>query len=289
MLTGFLLAVFTGLTWCAIGIVLSRCARNDFDAVTYSVIQGAGSALFTFLCYVRLADFELRAALPLILLILGAGTINGAAQAVVKNAMGKGNHGPVWAISQSALILPFIFSFFVFRESGSVFQWLGTGLIVFGIILPVAGEFRKAGGWFLPAFAAFLMFGVCQIFYLYPSRDPVFADPSHLRPTLVCLGNLTGWSFVGILRRKPLRFSKGVVITGIGMALLSVVSLKAFFESLDILTRNGLGGIGIPLVVGSNIAFFAFYALLILREKNKPRDWAGLGAVLAGILCVAVN
>ena len=73
MLTGFLLAVFTGLTWCAIGMVLSRCARDHFDAVAYSLIQGAGSAVFTFLCYVNTAEFELRTAWPLILLIVGAG------------------------------------------------------------------------------------------------------------------------------------------------------------------------------------------------------------------------
>ena len=93
---------------------------------------------------------------------------------------------------------------------------------------------------------------------------------------------------MGICRGTRPEFSRAVTLTGIGMALLSVLSLKAFFESLDILTRCGLGGIGIPVVVGSNIAFFALYALVILREKNKPRDWAGLAAVLAGIVCIAL-
>ena len=288
MLTGFLLAIFTGLTWCAIGIVLSRCARDDFDAVAYSLIQGAGSAAFTFFCYVRMEAFEFGQALPLILLILGAGVVTGTSQALVKRAMSRGNHGPVWAISQSALVLPFLFSCVVFGERGTVFQWMGTALITAGILIPVAGEFRRAKEWFLPAFLSFLMFGLCQIFYLFPSRDPLFSDPSHLRPTLVCLGNLTGWSIVGICRGKRPRFSRAVTAAGIGMALLSVFSLKAFFESLDLLTEHGLGGIGIPLVVGSNIAFFSIYALAILRERNSPRDWAGLTAVLAGIVCIAV-
>ncbi len=288
MLTGFLLAVFTGLTWCAIGMVLSRCARDHFDAVAYSLIQGAGSAVFTFLCYVNTAEFELRTAWPLILLIVGAGVVNGSSQAFVKRAMSRGHHGPVWAISQSALVLPFLFSCFVFGERGTVFQWGGTVLIAAGILIPVAGEFRRAREWFLPAFLSFLMFGLCQVLYLFPSREAVFADPAHLRPTLVCLGNLTGWSLVGICRGTRPEFSRAVTLTGIGMALLSVLSLKAFFESLDILTRCGLGGIGIPVVVGSNIAFFALYALVILREKNKPRDWAGLAAVLAGIVCIAL-
>ena len=39
MYTGFLLAVLTGFTWTAFGVVISRCARKDFDIITYSMAQ----------------------------------------------------------------------------------------------------------------------------------------------------------------------------------------------------------------------------------------------------------
>ncbi|MPN49870.1 hypothetical protein SDC9_197494 [bioreactor metagenome] len=73
------------------------------------------------------------------------------------------------------------------------------------------------------------------------------------------------------------------------MALLSLVSLKLFFLGLDCLSRAGAGNIGIPLIVGCNIAAFSLYSLLFLKERLSRIEIAGMLAVPAGIIVIAIR
>ena len=287
MWQGFLLAVLTGFTWTAIGVVLSRCAKARFDVIAYSLAQTLFGILLTAFCYVHFGAIAWRELLILLVLVGTGGVINSIAQMVVRQAMSRGNHGPVWAISQAALVIPFLAGVVLWGNTGSVGQWLGTGLIAGGILIPVAKQFHSQRSGLLPTLLAFLLFGVVQTLYAAPSQIPDFHDSAGLRPTLVSLGGFAGWCIVLSARRERPVWNRPTLALALFMALLSLVSLKIFFLGLDQLSRAGLGNVGIPLIVGANILGFAFYSRVVLREKPSKPEAAGIAMVLAGIVATA--
>ncbi len=288
MMTGFILAVLTGLTWTAIGVVLSRCARESFDVVSYSLAQTLITAIASFFIYVKPAEINTGNIYILLAFVFTAGLLNAIAQKVVKVAMSKSNHGPVWAISQSALIIPFLAGVLIWDSHGTVGQWLGTLLILGGIIFPVLRKFGNLKNWLLPTLIAFFMFGIVQTLYLSPSMLPDFTDNTGLRPTLASLGGFSGWLIVKGYKHKKLRYDRHTIYLAFFMSLLSLISLKIFFLALDSLSQVGLGNIGIPLIVGSNIIGFILYSLTILKEKLNRVEITGMILALLGIICLAL-
>lgn len=289
MVLGFLLAALTGLSWTAIGVVLSCCAKQRLDVITYSMIQTAITAVLAFLLYADLGKAEGREVWIPVLAVFGAGALNSIAQMIVKSAMAHGNHGPIWTISQSALIIPFLAGVVLWGNRGTTGQWLGTGLIVGGILIPALGKFRNFKLWIRPALVAFFLFGVVQTLYMVPSQLAGYRDSAGLRPFLVAFGGLTGWELVRFQRHTRFVLNRATLILAPGMAVLSLVSLKLFFLGLDQLSRAGLGNVGIPLIVGCNIVGFSFYSLLILRERPSRLETSGMLAVLTGIATIAMN
>lgn len=288
MALGFLFAALTGLSWTVIGVVLSRCAKQRFDIVTYSMIQTAVTGILAFLLYARPSGAAAGTLLPG-LAVFGAGALNSVAQMVVKTAMTRGNHGPVWAISQSALIIPFLASVILWGKHGTVGQWTGTVLITGGILIPVAGKFGDFQHWLRPALIALLLFGIVQTLYLVPSQLPECRGIGNLRPMLVAFGGLAGWELVRRRVRGRFHWNRATLILALFMSVLSLISLKLFFLGLDHLARAGLGNVGIPLIVGCNIAGFSLYSLLVLRERPSRIETSGMLAVLAGIAAIAIN
>lgn len=288
MLLGFTLAILTGLTWTLIGVVISRCARANFDMVAYSLAQTGVTAVLTFLVYAVPGRIEWRSLLLLTLLVFSGGLLNSLAQMTVKKAMERGDHGPVWAISQAALVIPFLAGVLLWGHPGNLGQWLGTALIAGGILVPVLGKFHDLRHWLLPTLVAFVLFGLVQTLHAAASQLPACRDTAELRPTLVALGGLTGWEIVRRHQQRRLRWELRTAGLTLAMALLSLASLRMFFLSLDQLSRNGLGNVAMPLIVGSNILGFAFYSLLVLRERPDRRARVGMLGVLAGIVVLAL-
>ncbi len=288
MALGFLLAALTGLTWTLIGVVLSRCAKGGVDIISYSLMQTGITAAGALLLYVKPSAVNGSDWLIPVLAVFGGGMLNSAAQMVVKTAMTRGNHGPVWGIVQSSLIVPFLAGAVLWGVKGSAWQWCGTALIAGGILTPVIGKFGDFRRWLLPALLAFLLLGAVQTLYSVPSQL-AYADSGGLRPLLVAGGGLAGWELVR--RRGRMAFSPNgkTLRLALLMAALSLVSLKLFFLGLDYLSRAGAGNIGIPLIVGCNIAGFSLYSLLLLRERLSRIEIAGMLAVLAGIIVIAIR
>ena len=105
MLNGILFAICTGLCWTCIGIVLSCCASRKMAIIPYSFLQTFLTGAAAFL----LIDFQQFTMADLCILagfVFTAGLMNSMGQYTVHLAMKSGNHAPVWAISQSALLFP---------------------------------------------------------------------------------------------------------------------------------------------------------------------------------------
>ena len=287
MWIGFLLAVLTGLSWTAIGIVLSFCARKNFDVIAYSLAQTLFCTLLTLAVYLHPGAFAWKPFLLLAACIGTGGFLNALAQLLVRHAMTLGCHGPVWAISQSALVIPFLAGVLLFGNAGSAGQWIGTALIACGILIPACGEMHAPGRWLVPTLVTFLLFGIVQTLYLVPSQLPGFDDASGVRPALASLGGFAGWCLPAAIRKERTRWDRRTLLPAFGMALLSLASLKIFFLSLDRLSTAGFGNAAVPLIVGANILGFAIYSRIVLKERPTRMETLGMTAVLGGVSAIA--
>ncbi|MBO5724238.1 MAG: hypothetical protein J6S58_05355 [Lentisphaeria bacterium] len=287
MLYGILTAMGTGLCWSCIGIVLSCCASRNLPLIPYSFLQAVltgTAALFM----VDFQKFDLHDFLILMLFVFTAGFLNSVGQKTVHRAMEQGNHAPAWAISQSALIIPFLTGIFLFQNRGSTGQWIGTVLIVSGILVPVLKEIKHISGYFVYALAAFLIFGAVQTLYGIPSQLSNFKDVAGFRSLAAACGGAAGWFLSAMCSKSSLRFNRKILLIACEMVLVQLVSLRLFFISLDTLSAASCGNIAFPLMTGANISGFAVYSIFIRREKTALLDKIGFCMVIAGLVFIAI-
>jgi drug/metabolite transporter (DMT)-like permease len=152
---GLAFALFTGLCWCAIGIVLSRCAREKLDVISYSLLQTALAAAACFVIYASPGKIVLNCGFYLLCtVILAAAILNALAQYLIKRAMDSGNYAPVWAMAQTAMLFPFLCGVICWGNRINGLNILGLILLLAGIVLPCRKGFRQPENWLGLALAA---------------------------------------------------------------------------------------------------------------------------------------
>lgn len=266
MLNGILFAVLTGFIWTAAGIVISRCAKGDFDLCAYSLLHTLISGLLALAVYTDFYAFQwTRGKCTLYGMILAAGIANAFAQYFVRRAMCRGNHASIWAMMQTCMLFPFFFGLLVFGEKANLSRFAGIFLLIAGVLLPCLKGFLTIRNWFLPSVAGLFLYGTAQILYLIPSHCKKLSDPVLLRPALVCFGGTSSRAWSIKYRNSPENF-----FSDDWHVRAARDRTGTFFRSLDILSVCGNGSITIPLTVGTNIAGFGFYSLVFLREKKHP-------------------
>ena len=287
MLNAILLSICTGLCWTTIGIVLSCGASEKLAIIPYSFLQSLLTGL-VFLFLIDFRNFGLHDLFILLGFIAAAGLLNALGQHTVHHAMKRGNHAPVWAISQSALIFPFLTGILVFHDRGSAGQWFGTALITAGILVPALKDIRNIAGWFFPALTAFVLFGAVQVLYGLPAQLYGFQDAAGARPLAAAWGGTAGWLLIAGWTRSSLRFDRKLLLIVAVMVVVQVVSLRLFFISLDALGAVNCGNLAFPLMTGANISGFAAYSMFFRREKTSLMEKIGFGMVLAGLLFISL-
>ena len=287
MLNGILFAICTGLCWTCIGIVLSCCASRKLPIIPYSFLQTFLTGAAAFL----LIDFQQFTMADLCILagfVFTAGLMNSMGQYTVHLAMKSGNHAPVWAISQSALIFPFLTGIIFFHNQGSLGQWIGTVLIIAGILTASAKDIRSTSKCFLIAFTAFFVFGGTQILYGLPTQLYRFCDVAGARPLAAAWGGSAGWLLIAGCTRTSLHFDRKIFLIAGIMVLIQLIALRLFFVSLDSLAAVNCENIAFPLMTGANLFGFAVYSIFIRREKTSRMDKIGFSMVIAGLLSIAL-
>jgi len=128
----FTTAVFWGILPVVLGILLER--MDAFTIVWYRM-AGAGLLLFLFIVrkYGAAPVFKVRG----IGIILTLATIIGLGGNYVTYALGVKYMSPGMAVVmiQIAPMLLLLGGIFIFRERFSPFQWIGVGLLIFGLVL----------------------------------------------------------------------------------------------------------------------------------------------------------
>ena len=297
-LAGFLLVVMAGICWIGVGISVSKCSERNWD---YNIVQGLNYLGATLLCALLLAaGARWSGSGPILgwgfLLSCLAGIALFYSYVFTSLAMQRGPNGLVWGIMQGGMIGSFLMGVIFFGEPAAPVRLIGLVLILTGVlVMGVSRDSVSAGrgkNWVFPSFLAFLLVLITHCCNSLPSYLPAAQTGSLVRTTGVYFGGLIGFSITtlpGMIRKRNFG-GRGEWITALVLMILNTsTSLFLFYRGLDLLAKNGCGGLAYPIAIGVCVSGFSLYSLLVLKEKFARLSLAGLIAVCLGIIVISLK
>ncbi len=289
------MALLTGLFLAGFGIAISLGVRKGLDMFQFLFWNAFITALLA-LIYPGRPDLAFSQGAPrfgeLILWITGGGVCSISGSLFVQRAMKHGSNNLVWAIQQAGLLVPFLSGVLFFKQNCGWFQVFGIALILAGLFLPSGGNDarERLRQWFPFALGAFLCMGMAEAMQSVPSYWTGWEDTGILRPSLAYAGGSLGSAGAAFfLKRKLLPLGRITLFFAAGVAVWNVLTVICMFKTLDLCSANGIGPIGFPVMIGASILFFAVYSVFVIREKNSVRQWAGLAAILSGVVIISLR
>ncbi len=297
MIEGILLSLASGLLFGGVGAVLRRVSRAGGSLATYYVLFGA--------CYLALSlafsvKWRLVAGaerLPLLAAVIGAaGTVSGFGMLLMTRSMALGHGGISWAISQSALVVPFLAGVLAWGDRSGPAGWAGLALVLAMIVVlgrrpggagTIAADARRGRrAWIAAVAGAFTALGLSQTLSSVPSRWAGWTDTAGLRVPLSAAGFLVVMLLMSAFSRER-RPGRLVPLLALVHGVLGFLGQASFFVALDRLAPLGLAAAAFPVSIGTTILSFALYSALVLRERFRALDIASLAAGSAGIALLA--
>ena len=215
--------------------------------------------------------------IPWIICLLLIGNFNIFGMLLLQTAMKRGNSGIAWALTQSALIGPFLFGI------------TGLCLVLLGMICQIKDERKTPGAApgrmhsLLLAFCAFLCCAVTQTALTISSYSAIPMSGTG-KTFLLMLGAVAGLLIFKLSRRNTsFALSGKMAVTALLLSFLSLASTLLLFLALDKLAAFSLAGLAYPVSLGSSIAGFALYSACVEKEKLSYRQAAGIISIIAGI------
>lgn len=321
MLVALGLALLTGCCWCLIGIVLSQAADRGLHPALMTALTGLGVAALTAI----LIDWSAIAGKAQTMVVVSmsiSGLAMTAGMIALQAAMQRGGHGAAWAVAQSGLAWPFLVAVLIHGERPGLLPWLGLLCIIASLLLlaerrvelPLDQE-RTVGHagvrssverpsehpgsvapitWFPLACLAWLMIGLQQSAFQWPSLTSDAPDPAGIRVPLMCaVGGLSATLLLvssqssrrGPRPRTSLRI---VVLFALLGCTANVVAQPAIARSSDLLAALGSGGIAFPVAIATCITLFVLYSCFHRGERPRPRACAGLACCLSGVVLMSL-
>ena len=299
MNSGILVGILTGVLWAIVGIVMSRCSRSGMDFKVYFTCNSLFTLLLAAVFYAQwpaMGSGPIARVSDMTFLLVGAGILSAFGLILMQTAMKFGHNGAIWAIGQSALVMPFLWGILVMGEHGNALKVMGVALILAGMALPAFVKnaplneepgAEKKTSWFKLALLSLLLIGSGQVLQSIPSYWKGWEDSAGLRPVLIYAGYVIGGAICVLAQRNTQYHSRSLFLLASGMAILNAASVKLFFVTLDRLGLCGMASLAYPITVGTCIVGFSLYSLLAIREKPHLYHWAGLVATLAGIFALS--
>ncbi len=297
-LAGFLLVVISGICWIGVGISVSKCSERNWD---YNIVQGLNYLGATLLCALLLAVSAPWSESGQIfgwgfLLSCLAGIALFYSYVFTSQAMQRGPNGLVWGIMQGGMIGSFLMGVIFFGEPAAPVRLIGLVLILAGVLIMGisrdSASAERGKNWVLPSFLAFLLVLITHCCNSLPSYLPAARTGSLVRTTGVYFGGLIGFSITtlpGMIRKRNFG-GRGEWITALVLMILNTsTSLFLFYRGLDLLAKNGCGGLAYPVSIGVCVSGFSLYSLLVLKEKFARLSLAGLIAVCVGIIVISLK
>jgi multidrug transporter EmrE-like cation transporter len=290
-----LLTVSTGLVWGVVGGILSYVAKKNIDYLSFMTISSFFCSLTSW-CF--LCDFEAIVAagvLPggnLLWVMCSASFFSCIGFWFMRNAMRRGHNGIVWAIGQSAMIIPAIAAVTLLGEDFTFLKFLGFILILssialFSFVSRENNSVENNKSWLMMAVIAFLMLGASNTFCLLPSHWTELKGFGNMRLPFFMTGNFVFFLFSSIVAKS--RFGRmEFFLAGIyaGIVLLGQILL---FMGMDLMAEANMISAVYPIAIGICITSFTLYSVLVMREKASFFTCVGLLSCATGIVIVSIS
>lgn len=295
MAVGIIFLFITAIMWVILGAVISHAAQKNLNL---GFIQGAGAivlAAVTLPLYF-LTDmsvpYQVMIAVPL------SGIGNYLTFILMNKAMQKGPNGLVWAMIQSAFVMPFLMGIIFFKVPCPKTRIAGLIMLVLAMI--VMGVFGKKDDnkvekrsyiWIVFTVLGFLVAGATQSCANLPSyliKEEAGGILTALFRAGLSSGGIFATFFVhGLIDKKIFQW-KGCINSTIVMTVATILSLVFTFIGLDRLAKCNVGAIAYPMIVGISIAIFMIYTAIRLKEKLSFPALCGVLLCLGGIVVIAL-
>ena len=286
----------TGFLWALVGAVFSHVARQNVNFVAFlfvsSLFNAIGAWLFLFKPNLLSGDGR-GVCLNMVAVMATASLFGCLGFQLMGKAMQKGNRGVIWAMSQSAMILPFFTAVLFFNEKPGGLNWLGivlilAGLALFGIKKGAADKpDMSAAGWLWMAYTVFLLVGISLSLTILPSHWKSFHDDAGLRVPVYFTASMLYFLAQYIAMGKK-RLTRRIV--ALGLIYSTVVFLGQFFlyRSLDSFATSGKIGMVYPVAIGICVVLFFIYSVLFLKDEIKGGMLVGMLGIIGGVLLLAL-
>ena len=302
---GILSLSFIGASWCLVGAIAGKAPKHNIKMEYLLFLGGLGAmavcALFMLLSG-KIDSGTPKIALYLTLLAFFLdGLMCYVQHTGVSRAMQNGPNGVIWALTQSAMVFPFIVGILFYgveltamRLAGIIFMLLS--LVLFGGAKDDPETSR--GPWKLVTFIVLVAVAIGQTVTNLPFYYEETKGISNSLCILVMMAGYVIPAFFQIVLDKENKFAptmKHILTSKIiwiySALLLPVAAFFAFtiqLPGMRAMSAHGLGGMCFPLMVGSCIATFSIYSALVLKEKMKKIELIALIFCIAGLICLCV-
>ena len=301
MIQGILLSLASGLLFGSVGVILRRVSRAGGSLVAYYALFGTFYLALALVFQVRWRLVAGVDRLPMLSLLIGlSGVVSGLGMLLMTRSMALGHGGVSWAISQSALVVPFLAGVLLWGDRASAGGWAGLVLVLAMIAVlgrrpgegdvgrQTASAAPRRGPWIASVAGAFAALGVSQALSSIPSRWDGWTDAAGLRVALSAAGFLVVL-LVLLAFTKDRRPGRLVPLLALAHGVVGFLGQAALFASLDRLAPHGLTAAAFPVSIGTTIVSFSLYSALVLRERFRPLDIASLAAGSSGIALLALD
>lgn len=282
--------------WGGIAVIFNLVARKNINIYAFygfSLFFGILCSSF-FVHWGILFKGPVDRLVPLVLLNSFSGVLTMVATLLLIVAMGQGHSSLVWTITQSAIVVQFVYSTLFWNESLSLNQLLGLAAIFLNFVFISAGRSERdgqngrgfSGNQLILVLSSFILNGIAQIMFIAPSHWINWQDTTGARVLLFYMvpGILMVWSVV----RSGRKIDKAGVGLGFLMAVLSVAGMLLLSAALNIFALLRISKIVYPITTAGSIVLFAFYSFLFLGESFNLRKWSGIILGILGIILISV-
>lgn len=296
---GITLAIMAGFCWALVGIIFSFIARkevNYFAFIGFSAFVKMLIAWVIFPNYGIILDGAVENLGPLVVIMTTSGILNSIGITTMNRAMKKGHHGIIWAIAQSALLVPFLAGIVIFDSFVSSRKIIGIFFTLCALLLlgrakttTTCEDMKKQSAgvaWILLAFISMLFLGLHQTLTTIPSYWYNWTDTGNLRPPLIFSGVAIGYAVPAFINRYSI--GKETLKFSLLLILVSMPAQPLLYKSMDLLAPCGLIPIIYPVAVSTTIITFSLYSLLVLKEHASSGYIAGVLCGIIGFLFITI-
>ncbi len=305
VMQGFIITLITGLIWGGVGIVFSRVVKRNIGFSSFMLLASGLILIFSLFIIpdygaIMSGDASSRI-FELLLVMLAVSVTANIGFLKMRGAMQCGHHGFAWAIAQSAMVLPFIFALFFWKEKAEIPRVAGIILILTSFIFLSLKEIRSPGKtdnlkstgpgsglrWIVFSISAFVLIGISQIFSILPSHWDNWSDRGALRVPLYSGFTFIFWTAYAFMKGEKISL-KGTCLYSSVYALLVLAGQITLYKSLDVMAAAKISSIVYPLAVGTCIMTVVAYSAFKLREDFGISGIVGIFMSLLGIILISI-